>query len=121
MSTGILVVQGLLGLAFLGTGIPKFLGVKFSVAMRDTLAVPAWFWRFTGAVEVIGAVGIIVGIWVPLVASLAALLLAATMIGAATTHLTRGDSPQRLAPAAIMLIMALVVAAAYLPTLARYV
>ena len=93
------ILQGLLAAAFLGAG-----GMKLLKTREDLLAngqKMAWVEDFTseqlrliGAVEVLGAVGVIVpaltGIF-PILTPIAAAGLALTMLGAAATHLRRRE------------------------------
>ena len=108
---GILLVILLvvLGLAFLGAGGQKLAGSKQMVEMFDHFGYPRWFMYFTGVVEVVGALGVLAGIFVPVLAFLGALLLGATMIGALFTHVRVGDPASRMAPPAVLLVLAIVV------------
>jgi putative oxidoreductase len=60
------------------------------VALFDAIGVGQWFRYVTGVIEVVSALGLLV----PASAPFAALLLAATMVGAIATHLSIvGGSP----------------------------
>jgi putative oxidoreductase len=84
---------------FLLAGTLKLIGLQVEVDMFNTLGLGQWFRYVTGALEVAGAVGL----FVPALASVAALLLAAVMIGAIFTHLfVIGGSP--LIPIALLAI-----------------
>jgi uncharacterized membrane protein YphA (DoxX/SURF4 family) len=65
-----------------GAGGSKLVGVQQQVDDFARYRYPRWFMLVTGAVEVTGALGMRVGIFVPTLAVLARLLLAATMVGA---------------------------------------
>jgi putative oxidoreductase len=81
-----------LGLAamFLFAGSSKLMGAPMMVQMFDAINLGQWFRYFTGTIEVAGALGLLV----PRFAPLAALMLAAVMIGAVMTHLfVIGGSP----------------------------
>ena len=73
-------LQGVLAAAFLAAGVAKLTGVPFMVDLFAQIGVGQWFRFVTGAVEVAGAVALLV----PGLASVAGLLLGATMIGATT-------------------------------------
>ena len=109
MAIAAIVIQSLLALAFLMSGATKVMGAKMQVENFEKWRYPQWFRVVTGLVEVVGATGLIIGIWFPIVAVAAAILLVATMIGAVYTDLFRGDRPKAVAPA-ILLSMAVVVA-----------
>jgi uncharacterized membrane protein YphA (DoxX/SURF4 family) len=105
-----IVVQVLLGLAFLAAGVPKVLGAKQSLERSDHHQIAHWFWRLTGGIEIIGALGLLVGIGVHWVSVVAAAVLGATMLGALYTHLIRSKDPVplALAPAVLGLLVLLV-------------
>ncbi|MDO9486247.1 MAG: DoxX family protein [Actinomycetota bacterium] len=98
MNTALWIAAGLLAAAFLVTGILKLTQPKEKI--RESLG---WVDDFSprqvkaiGAVEVLGAIGLIVpGITgvAPVLVPIAALGLALVMIGAAVTHIRRGEVP----------------------------
>lgn len=113
MNIALWIVQGLLALAFLMAGGMKLLQPKAKMAEKM-----AWVEDFSdiqikgiGAVEVLGAIGLIVppltGI-APVLAPLAALGLVLTMAGAAITHYRRGEMAM-IAPNGVLLVLSLIV------------
>src|SRR6478609_3611177 len=68
---------------FLFAGGSKLAGVPMQVQMFAAIGIGQWFRYLTGLLEVGGAIGL----FVPAVASYAALLLATVMVGAIATHL----------------------------------
>jgi uncharacterized membrane protein YphA (DoxX/SURF4 family) len=68
---------------FLLAGTLKLAGVQMEVDLFAAVGIGQWFRYFTGLLEMGGALGL----FVPAVASYAALLLATVMVGAITTHL----------------------------------
>lgn len=114
MSVAYWVAAGLLSLVFLGAGAAKLLRPRS--ALRANMA---WVDDFSdaqvkgiGALEVAGAAGVILppllGV-VPLLAPVAAIGLAIVQVGAAATHLRRGERPMIIGNA-VLLVLALVVA-----------
>lgn len=103
------ILQILLGLAFLGAGGSKLAGSQQMVEMFEHFRYPRWFMYFTGVVEVTGALGVLIGIFVPILALLGGLLLIATMIGALITHVRVKDPASRMAPPAVLLVLAVIV------------
>ena len=103
-----IVIQGLLALAFLMTGATKVMGAKMQVENFEKWRYPHWFRIVTGLVEVVGATGLIIGIWFPMVTVAAAILLVATMIGAVYTELFRGDRPKVVVPATLLSVVVVV-------------
>ncbi|HEU5198863.1 MAG TPA: DoxX family protein [Ktedonobacterales bacterium] len=105
-----IVVQVLLGLAFFAAGVPKLLGAKQSFEHSDHHQIAHWFWRLTGGIEIVGALGLLAGIGVHWVSVVAAAVLGATMLGALYTHLIRSKDPIPLALAPTILgLLALLV------------
>lgn len=111
------ILEVLLGLAFLGVGGRKLAGAKDQREMFAHLRYPEWFVYVAGAVEVVGGLGMLAGIFSPISAFLASLLLAAQMIGALVSHARVGDPVGRLAPASVLLVLAVAVILLEYPTL----
>jgi uncharacterized membrane protein YphA (DoxX/SURF4 family) len=78
-----IIVSCVLALLFLVTGAGKVLGLGYANRQRDLLHVQPRFWRITGILEWAGAVGLVLGIWLPWLGVLAAGCLALFMIAAA--------------------------------------
>lgn len=104
-----IVLQVILGLVFLGAGGSKLAGAQQMVEMFEHFKYPRWFMYFTGVVEVTGALGVLAGIFVPVLALLGGLLLAATMTGALITHVRVKDPVSMMVPPAILLVLAIAV------------
>lgn len=114
-----IIIQVLLGLAFLLAGSGKVMSAKQSLQQRDRLRVVPWFWWLTGAIEIVGALFVFAGIWVYILALIGGALLGATMIGAFFTHLLRRDTFSHYLPTIILLALAVVVIIAHWPDLAQ--
>ncbi|WP_458189983.1 DoxX family protein [Haladaptatus sp. NG-WS-4] len=94
IETAIPVVQGLLGLIMVGAGSAKLIGVDIAKKDFERYGYPQWFFVVTGGIEVVGGLGLLVGlVFAPILAVLGGLLIIATMIGAILTHLFRVDDP----------------------------
>jgi uncharacterized membrane protein YphA (DoxX/SURF4 family) len=76
-------LQGALALAFVGAGGSKLAGAAPMVQLFDALGVGQWLRYVTGALEVAGAVLLVL----PRLARLGALQLAGVMLGAIAAHL----------------------------------
>ena len=107
------VVQLLLAAAFLAAG-----GMKLSQPKEKLAANMAWVEDFSpgtvrliGALEVLGALGLVLpaltGV-LPWLTPLAAVGLALTMVGAILTHLNRKENTAVAAPAPLLVLAALV-------------
>ena len=80
---GAWTLQGILAAAFLAAGVAKLTGAPFMVDLFSQIGLGQSFRIVTGAVEVAGAVALLV----PGLASIAGVWLGATMVGAVATHL----------------------------------
>jgi putative oxidoreductase len=74
----------LVALAFLAAGGAKLAGVQAMIDIFNVIGLGQGFRYVTGAVEVTGAILMLI----PSLAACGALLLACTMVGAVITHLT---------------------------------
>jgi putative oxidoreductase len=99
-----IVLQVILALMFLMATFAKFWD-KRQVEAFEHYGYPQWFRIVTGIVELIGAVGMIVGIWYPAVAPLAGLWLGITMLVAAITHIRAKDPAKSLLFPVILLVL----------------
>ena len=115
MSIALWIIAGLLAAAFLAAG-----GMKLTGKREDMLERMPWVADFTqpqvraiGAVEVLGALGLVLpavtGI-APVLVAVAASGLVLTMAGAVVVHVRRGDGAAGSVPAAVLGLLALVVA-----------
>lgn len=113
MTIALWVVQALLALAFLAAGIQKAFRpiASLAKAIPWTQVVPAPLVRFIGAVEILGALGLILpGVTHidPGLTVAAAIGLAVTMLLAAGFHFRRGEY-QSIAPSVVLFALALVI------------
>jgi uncharacterized membrane protein YphA (DoxX/SURF4 family) len=84
------ILQGLLAATFLVAGTTKLASPQMQVALFEKIGFGQWFRYFTGGLEVIGAILVLV----PRTAGFAATLLGMTMVGAVEIHLLiTGGSP----------------------------
>jgi uncharacterized membrane protein YphA (DoxX/SURF4 family) len=79
---GAWTLQGILAAAFLAAGSAKLAGVPYMVELFGQIGLGQWFRLATGAVEVTGAIALLI----PGLASIGALWLGFTMVCAAATH-----------------------------------
>lgn len=114
MSIALWVAQGLLAVAFLAAGVTKLAQPKEKLAKNM-----AWVEDFSqsavrliGALEVLGAIGVVLPALTGILSwltPLAALGLAATMVGAILTHLRLGER-WAVVPPVVLLVLAAFVA-----------
>lgn len=113
MGVALWVAQGLLAAVFLAAGATKLTRPKEKLAKNM-----AWVEDFSqgtvrliGAVEVLGAIGVVMPALTGILSwltPLAALGLAATMVGAVLTHLRRGERSAVVAPVVLLGLAAFV-------------
>lgn len=89
MHTTLMVV---VGVTFLITGGVKILGVPQSLAIRDHLGIAPGLWRIIGTLETAGAAGVLLGLSVELLGTLALIGLGALMVGAIVSRARVRDS-----------------------------
>lgn len=105
MNLAATVLSVVLAVGFLGSGAIKLIGNKTSLEMRDRVSVGAQLWRVIGALEVAGAVGLLVGLAVPALGIAAAVGLSLLLIGAVGAHVRANDARNAL-PAVLLLLVA---------------
>ena len=102
-NAGLWLLQAASAAMFVMAGVPKLTGAESMVHVFAALGLGQWFRYFTGVLEVVGAVALLV----PVLAGLGALWLTAVMVGAVIAHLTvLGGNPA--VPVALLVAMAIV-------------
>lgn len=97
-------LKGLLAAAFLSAGGAKIYGVPMMVENFEHIGFGQWFRYLTGALEIVGAMVILI----PGFTAFGAVLLSCIMVGAIATHLLLvGGSA---VPAIVLLILSAVIA-----------
>ncbi|GGS84596.1 DoxX family protein [Nonomuraea spiralis] len=99
------VLSVLLALAFAGAGYPKLSGQDAMAAQLGKLGVPAGFMRVIGALEILGAAGLIAGLWIEPLGVAAATGLALLMAGAVVTHVKARDAAKGTVPSLVLCIL----------------
>ena len=97
-SVSVWALKALLALAFLAAGGAKLSGAPMMVETFEHIGLGQWFRYVTGALEVAGAIALLI----PSVAAFGALLLCCIMVGAIITHVVIGGS---VVPAIVLLLM----------------
>jgi uncharacterized membrane protein YphA (DoxX/SURF4 family) len=111
MNIALWIVQVLLALLFLFAGGMKLVLPVEELTKQMPLLLPGWFVRFTGVVEVLGAIGLILP-WLlrirPGLTPLAAAGLVIVMIGATVYTVAAGDIASALIPLVVGILAAFV-------------
>ena len=114
MSIPIIIIQIVSGLLFLAIGSMTVAGRKMFVENFRRFGYPQWFRVVTGSLEVLGGLGLLIGIWLPWLAALASTGLTLVMLGAVLTQV-RIKELSRVALPLVVGALAVVVAVAYWP------
>ena len=97
-------LSGLVALAFIAAGGGKLAGTAVMVELFDKVGLGQWFRYFTGTLEVLASIGLLISRY----AFYAAVLLAIVMVSAIVAHVTvLGGSP---APAVVLLVLSGIIA-----------
>ena len=88
----VVVISALLALLLFATGGGKLAGAAPSLQIRDALGLSALRWRVIGAVELPTAVGLVAGLWVPVVSTLALVGVCGLMLGAIAARVRAGGA-----------------------------
>jgi hypothetical protein len=102
------VLSVVVAATFAVTGGVKVLGVRQSLEIRDQLGMAPSLWRVIGTLELLGAAGVLAGLAVPVLGSLALAGLVLLMLGAIASRLRVHD--RLVMVAADAAVLALVVA-----------
>ena len=116
MSILIIIVQVVLGLLFVLIGSMTVAGMKMFVENFRRFGYPQWFRIVTGSLEVLGGIGLLIGIWLPWLAELASAGLTLVMLGAFLTELRTREPLQKMVLPIVLGALAIVVAVSYWTT-----
>lgn len=106
----IIGVQGVLGLLFVGIGSMTVAGMSMFVENFRHFGYPQRFRTAIGSLEVLGGIGLLVGIWLTWLTALASTGLTLVMLGAVLTHLRVKDPFQRMVLPIVLGVLSIVVA-----------
>lgn len=112
----VIVVQVVLGLLFLLIGSAAVAGMKMLVENFRRFGYPQWFRVVTGSLEVLGGIGLLIGILLPWLAELASAGLTLVMLGAVLTHLRTRDPWKEIILAIALGMLTSLVVVNYWPT-----
>ncbi|WP_026564772.1 DoxX family protein [Bacillus sp. UNC41MFS5] len=104
-----LVLQIILGFMFTFLGISALVGSKKALENFHHLKLPTWFRMLTGVVQLIGAIGICIGIWSPLFTVLGSAWIAITMLVGILLHFRVKEPFSESGPALVVMIATLIV------------
>jgi uncharacterized membrane protein YphA (DoxX/SURF4 family) len=102
-----IILAVLLALGFAMSGTQKLTRAKMMVEGAEHLGVPYSRYQLIGVLEILAAIGLIVGLWVAALGIAAGLGLVLLMIGALPYHLRAGDKVGQFGVPLLLGILAL--------------
>jgi uncharacterized membrane protein YphA (DoxX/SURF4 family) len=118
----IAIALGLLGVWVLRTGGGTRWRGEGAVRLREEFlayGLPPWFATVIASLELVLAVLLLTGLWWPVLAGPAALVVALVMLGALGMHFKVRDPMYKSVPAFVLLVLAVVVVASQAERLIR--
>ena len=109
MNIALVILATLLGLMTAFSAVGKFSRNPKAVDMLRQLGITDSQIRLLGIVEVLGALGLLIGIWVPILGLLAAIGFVLCFLGALIKHVRAKDPMKDMAPALVLLILSIIV------------
>jgi DoxX-like family len=102
------ILASLLVIAFAAFGSAKLAAVPAMRAKADHVGFSVSAYRRIGLLEVLAALGLLVGAFVPQIGALAAAGLMMLLGGATVAHLRNGDGLREIAPALVLALVSLI-------------
>ena len=110
MSIALIIFTALLGLIGAFSAFGKYSGNAKTVEMLGGLGLDNRQIRLLATIELLGALGLLVGIWLPVLGLLAAIGFVLYFLGAVIVHLRAKQSGKEMAPALVLLVLSIIVA-----------
>lgn len=109
MQVAVVLFSLFLAFVFVLAGMARVQGLSASDTVRERLGLPPALWRFVGVVELVGALGLVVGVFaVPDLAVAAAVGFVLLTACAVVVHFRAGDvRPGAVPPAVLGVLSAL--------------
>ena len=98
----------LLTIASIGSGIGKYAKVPSVVAMLRSVGVKDQTIPLLATLEVLGGLGIVLGIWIKSLGTLSAICLALYFLGAFSSHLRKKHGLSEFGPSLFLLIVSII-------------
>ena len=109
MTIILIALAALLGLAAAGSAMGKLRRMPQVVESMHKVGVTDAQMPMLAVLELLGALGLLVGIWVPIVGTLAAAGLTLYFLGAVVAHIRMRDSLKDMAPALLLAVVSIAV------------
>ena len=102
------ILAGVLVVAFAAAGFAKLAAVPAMRTRAEHVGFSVSAYRRIGFLEVLAVLGLLAGVFVPLIGALAAGGLLILLGGAVVVHLRNGDGVREIAPAVMLAVLSLV-------------
>ncbi len=109
MNIALVILASLLGFAATGSGIAKFMKVPQIMESMEHVGVKASLIPLLGALEILGTLGLVLGIWMRPLAMLSAVCLTLYFFGAVVSHLKAKSKVSDVIPAFMIMVIAMLV------------
>lgn len=97
----------------------KLAGAKHQVELFDSIKLPQWFRIVTGIIQLIGAIGLVIGYWYPGIAAWAAVGIGVMMLIAVLSHVRVKHTLGKMFPAILNVLISAAVVLVYADELAK--
>jgi len=104
----LIILAGFLALATLMSAFGKLKKIPNVMEMMAHVGVKPHQIPQLAAIEIAGALGLVIGIWIPVLGTLAAIGFILYFAGAVLGHVRKGDKGKDLMPAFFLLLIAVV-------------
>lgn len=105
MFVAAVILSVLLAIGFTLASLPKVSSADSMVGELGRLGVSSGLGRLIGALEFLGAAGLVIGLWIGPLGIAAATGLALLMAGAVVYHLKAHDSAKKTVPSLVLLLL----------------
>lgn len=103
--------------AFVMAGYGKVRGTPQQVDIAERLRIEWSAYRLVGVAELLGSLGLLIGLWLSWLGVVAAICLVVLTAGALVSHLRVEDTPKEMLPAFVYLLLGLLTLSLRLTTL----
>jgi hypothetical protein len=110
MNTVFIVLATLLGLVATFSAFGKYSMNPRVVDNLYELGLKTRQIRLQGTIEILGSLGLLIGIWVPILGKLAALGFVLYFLGAVLVHLRARQGAKDVIPALVLMVISIIVA-----------
>ena len=109
MTIALIVLAALLGLMTAFSAFGKLSKNARTVDMLHHVGLSDSQIRLLAVIEILGALGLLLGIWIPILGLLAALGFVVYFLGAVVAHVRKRQPIKDMAPATILLVLSILV------------